>query len=205
VFERDGVPEAMLMDHGTPWWNMHSESGWTWLTVWLMRQGIGLHLSGYRHPQTQGKVERSHGSMEAAMVRRRKAEGQAWQTWLDAFREEYNQVRPHEALGMEVPARRWHRSRRDFQAHPPAWDYPDPAQVRTVPENGGIRLQGRDYFVSRALIGERVQLQWLEDRVLVFFCNTVVREFDLHTGASYGIDYGQMDRVRAQGLWAGGS
>ena len=84
-------------------------------------------------------------------------------------------------------------------------DYPDPAQVRTVPENGGIRLQGRDYFVSRALIGERVQLQWLEDRVLVFFCNTVVREFDLHTGASYGIDYGQMDRVRAQGLWAGGS
>src|SRR4029077_18265133 len=55
AFQRCGVPEAMLMDHGTPWWNMKAATGWTWLTVWLMKQGIRLHFSGYRHPQTQGK------------------------------------------------------------------------------------------------------------------------------------------------------
>ena len=70
-FERCGVPEGMLMDHGTPWWNMQAAAGWTWLTVWLMKQGMKLHFSGYRHPQTQGKVERFHGSLEAAAQRRR--------------------------------------------------------------------------------------------------------------------------------------
>ena len=58
AFGECGIPEAMLMDHGTPWWNAKAPTGATWLTVWLMRQGIELHWSGYRHPQTQGKVER---------------------------------------------------------------------------------------------------------------------------------------------------
>ena len=70
AFESCGVPEEMLMDHGTPWWNMKSAAGWTWLSVWIMRQGIQLHFSGYRHPQTQGKVERFHGALGAAMNRR---------------------------------------------------------------------------------------------------------------------------------------
>jgi transposase InsO family protein len=73
VFTRSGVPEAMLMDHGTPWWNMQAAAGWTWLSVWLMKQGIELHFSGYRHPQTQGKVERFHGSLEAARRKRGEA------------------------------------------------------------------------------------------------------------------------------------
>ncbi len=50
AFESCGVPDAMLMDHGTPWWNMKAAAGWTWLTVWIARQGIHLHFSGYRHP-----------------------------------------------------------------------------------------------------------------------------------------------------------
>ncbi len=64
------MPEAMLMDHGTPWWNAKAPTGATWLTVWLMRQGIELHWSGYRHPQTQGKVERFHGSLQRAQKQR---------------------------------------------------------------------------------------------------------------------------------------
>jgi len=47
-----GVPAAMLMDHGTPWWSALAPTGATSLTVWLMKQGIQLHGSGFRHPQT---------------------------------------------------------------------------------------------------------------------------------------------------------
>lgn len=65
AFEQCGVPEAMLMDHGTPWWNWQSFSGRTHLSLWLMRQGIRLCWSGIGHPQTQGKVERFHGSLQA--------------------------------------------------------------------------------------------------------------------------------------------
>jgi transposase InsO family protein len=65
TFESCGLPDAMLMDHGTPWWNANSPWGWTELTVGLMRQGIRIYLSGIGHPQTQGKVERMHGVLHA--------------------------------------------------------------------------------------------------------------------------------------------
>jgi transposase InsO family protein len=201
VFKRDGLPDAMLMDHGTPWWNMQSQSGWTWLTVWLMKQGIRLYLSGYRHPQTQGKIERFNGSLEAAMQKRPKAEGVNWQDWLDAYREEHNHVRPHEALRMEVPAQHWTPSTRVFVAEPKPWQYPNPEHVRKVRENGGISWNGRSYFVSRAFIGENVQLQLLENTVLVWFCQTLIREFDLLSGQSNFIDLGQFDKARTHGLF----
>jgi transposase InsO family protein len=202
AFSQHGLPEAMLMDHGTRWWNMQSPSGWTWLTVWLMRQGIRLHLSGLRHPQTQGKVERLNGSMEAAMRLRPRTEQQSWQAWLDAHRQEHNHVRPHEALNMDVPAQHWSPSARPFERDPRPWDYHDPANVRLVRQNGSIGLGGRCYFVSRAFIGERVQLEFLDDRVVVYFCRTPVREFHLETGTSHHFDFGQFHRARTQALLA---
>jgi len=119
AFSECGVPEAMLMDHGTPWWNANAPTGATWLTVWLMRQGIELHWSGYRHPQTQGKVERFHGSLQRAQGRRGVPDEQR-QQWLDQYRHEYNQVRPHEALGMQTPASRWRPSERRYDPNPRA-------------------------------------------------------------------------------------
>jgi len=202
TFEQCGMPEAMLMDHGTPWWNMQSRSGWTWLTVWLMRHGVSVHLSGLRHPQTQGKVERLNGSMEQAMTLRPKQAGANWQVWLDAHRQEHNHVRPHEALNMDVPAQHWSPSARPFRRDPRPWDYDKPDQVRLVRENGSIGLGGRCYFVSRALIGERVQLEFADGRAIVSFCSTVVREFDLESGASRHIDFGQLSRARVHALLA---
>lgn len=205
AFLEHGMPEAMLMDHGTPWWNMQSGSGWTWLTVWLMRHGIRLYLSGIRHPRTQGKIERLNGSMERAMRRRPKPDGESWQAWLDRHRQEHNQVRPHEALAMEVPAAHWSPSARRFERDPRPWDYAQPENVRLVRENGSIGLRGKCYFVSRALIGERVQLEFFDHRAVVYFCRTPVREFDLQSGASQHFDFGQFTRARAQALLAGGS
>lgn len=200
VFRRDGLPDAMLMDHGTPWWNMQSSSGWTWLTVWLMEQDIRVYLSGYRHPQTQGKIERCNRSLEAAMVKRPKPEGQSWQAWLDEYRHEYNHVRPHEALEMAVPAQRWQPSPRAFQEHPKPWEYPAPANVRKVQENGAVNIGGRRYVVSRAFIGQNVQLEFLDSRVLVWFRRTLIRELDLDSGESYAVDSQAMQRARSQGL-----
>ena len=200
VFRRDGLPEAMLMDHGTPWWNMQSAAGWTWLTVWLMRQGIRLHLSGYRHPQTQGKIERCNGSLEAAMAKRPKPAGQSWRSWLEAYRQEHNHVRPHEALQMDVPAQHWKPSPRTFQPQQQPWEYPDPINVRKVRENGGVSLRGQSYFVSRALIGENVQMEFFENRAIVWFCRTLVREFDFQTGTSYSVQEQHLQPARTQGL-----
>lgn len=202
VFLRDGLPEAMLMDHGTPWWNMHAHNGWTWLLLWLMKQGIRIYLSGFRHPQTQGKVERANGSLEAALQKRHQTPSGAWQTWLDAYRYEYNHVRPHEALQMKVPADRWVSRSRPYQANPPAFDYPDPANVLRVGVNGNVVVKGRAYFISQVFQGENVQLQFLEHRAIVYYCRTIIRELDLVAGTSHYFDLGQAQKARTHGLFS---
>src|SRR5260370_13771402 len=63
AFYSCGVPEAMLMDHGTPWWNQQSPSGRTKLSLWLMRQGIRFCWTAIRPPHTPVQDERFHGSL----------------------------------------------------------------------------------------------------------------------------------------------
>lgn len=177
AFEQHGVPEAMLMDHGTPWWNWQSFSGRTQLSLWLMRQGIKLHWSGVRHPQTQGKVERFHGSLERALVER-DGPGDDVQNWLDAYRREHNYIRPHEALDMQTPAQRWMPSPRSYNPYPPVWEYPEGAWTLKVDCQGTIDIKNRRWRIGKTLAGERVRLQPVEQRFLVYYCNTVVRELD---------------------------
>jgi transposase InsO family protein len=176
AFERCGLPEAMLMDHGTPWWNWQSFSGRTHLSLWLMRQGIRLCWSGIQHPQTQGKVERFHGSLQRALDHRG-ISGEP-QAWLDAYRLEHNQVRPHEALGMQTPAQVWKPSPRPYQPCPPAWVYPEGAWTLKVDCQGTIDIGHRRWRIGKTLAGERVLIQPIEQRYMVFYCNTLVRELD---------------------------
>jgi len=188
AFARCGVPEEMLMDHGTPWWNMKAATGWTWLTVWMVKQGIAVHFSGYRHPQTQGKVERFHGALEAAARRRGWPWGEDRQRWLDEFRFEYNHIRPHEALGMKTPATAWNKSARKYQPQTAAWEYENGAEVRKLGNQGQLHVQGRRWEISRALAGEWVQLVRLEERILVYYCRSLVRELDLTHQRSTAVD-----------------
>jgi transposase InsO family protein len=177
AFQRCGVPEGMLMDHGTPWWSMNSASGWTHLSLWLMRQGIRLHWSGVGHPQTQGKVERFHGSLQRALERRGLV-GQKDQAWLDAYRWEHNHVRPHEALGMQTPATRWCPSPRRYDARPPRWEYPAGAWVLKVDSSGKAKIKGQQWNITAALAGEHVQIVAVDERLLVFYCKTLIRELE---------------------------
>jgi len=178
AFHECGVPEEMLMDHGTPWWNMKASTGATWLTLWLIRQGIRLHFSGYRHPQTQGKVERFHGALAAALNKRGYPAPENRQEWLNRFRQEYNHVRPHEALGMQTPATIWRKSERRYDPKPPRWEYAEGSEVIRVSSAGRICINGRSWEISRALAGEWVQLIRLEEKVLVYYCRSLVRELD---------------------------
>lgn len=177
TFEADGLPEALLMDHGTPWYNGWSPWGWTELSVWIMQQGVRIYLSGVRHPETQGKVERMHESLQQA-IRKRKA--QVTQQWLDEFRYEYNHMRPHEGIGMVTPAERWRPSVRCFQAQPREWAYPADWEVHRLSGAGQLNWRGR-WEISNALRNQLVGLQRCGDRVVVYFCNVPLREIDLRT------------------------
>jgi len=176
AFREGGVPEAMLMDHGVPWWSARSPSGFTHLRVWLMKQGIALYGSGIRHPQTQGKVERFHGELQRALDRRGLPHNV--QAWLEKFRWEHNHLRPHEALGMRTPAQLWQPSPRRFDPQPPAWEYPREAKVLKVDCQGKVDAWGQRWLIGQALSGERIGLQRFGDRAHVYYCATLIRELD---------------------------
>ena len=187
AFQDCGVPQAMLMDHGIPWWSTLAPGGMTGLTLWLMKQGIELHWSGRRHPQTQGKVERFHGELERAL-HARNAPRQEPQAWLDQFRWEHNYVRPHEALGMDTPAQRWQKSERRYDPHPARWEHPAGSWVRKVDSSGKLRLKDRHWKIGGALTGEWVRLEQVGERILVYYCRTLVRELDLSSQRSTAVE-----------------
>ena len=182
AFVECGLPHAMLMDHGVPWWSWAGpQAATTGLALWLMKQGIRLHWSGIRHPQTQGKVERFHGSLQRALDKRGMGE-ESPQLWLDSYRWEHNHLRPHEALGMKTPASRWQPSLRRYDANPPRWLYPEGSWVLKVDCQGKLDIRDTRWRVGRALAGEWVQIVEVEagisSRLQVYYCNALIRELD---------------------------
>ena len=188
TFERYGVPEAMLMDHGVPWWSTTNGHGLTRLAVFLLRQGIQLIYGAVGHPQTQGKVERFHRTLKHTLWHQGVPDTLAgFTTALAAFRAVYNTVRPHEALDMAVPATRYRPSPRAYQPAPPPWAYPAGADVRALNGAGCVTYAGRRYFVCEALAHEPVQCEAFANRVLVRFRHMYIREIYLDTGRTTAV------------------
>jgi transposase InsO family protein len=182
-FREVGMPQALLMDHGTPWWTPGSRIGFTVLTVWLLKLGIGVHFCGFRHPQTQGKVERWHGSLERAMRWRGfPSEFAEQQGWLESFRRQYNEQRPHQARGMQPPARFWRPSERSYPEKIREWEYPAGVRLERLNQQGMLSWQGRRWFVCEALANELVRVEELDERLLVWFCQKLICEIDRRAG-----------------------
>jgi transposase InsO family protein len=187
-FEAYGLPEAMLMDHGTPWWNSGNEHGLTRFSVGLIKQGINLIYGSIGHPQTQGKVERFHRTMKHAMKHRgvpQSVEGIA--DALRHFRQVYNEIRPHEALDMDVPSARYRPSPRPFNPYPPEWEYPEGSDIRRVNPPGSLHYRGRRYHVSKALVNEWVWCREIENRLLVTYRHMYIRQIELDTGRTTAV------------------
>jgi transposase InsO family protein len=158
LFRRYGLPERILCDNGPPWG--HSETRYTALGVWLLRIGVGVAHGRPCHPQTQGKDERFHRTLNAEVIQGRLFHGlDGCQRHFDQWREVYNHQRPHEALGLEVPAQRYQPSERCFPEILPQWEYSPGDAVRKVQTDGSINFRGREYDVGQAFRGERVAVR----------------------------------------------
>jgi transposase InsO family protein len=187
-FQQAGVPQEMLMDHGSTWYANNTEHGLTWLSIWLIKQGITLRYSGVHHPQTQGKVERFHRTLkERTEHRGAPATMSEWQRWAKEMRQEYNEQRPHEALGMRTPGQVYSRENlRPYQTHPREWEY-DGGEVRRLDNEGGFSKYGSWYFVCQALAKELVRVDEFDSKLTVTFRHLTIREIDLHTRSSTAV------------------
>jgi transposase InsO family protein len=185
VFRRYGLPARMTMDNGSPWGSSNKPGAHTHFTIWLLRLGVAVSHSRPYHPQTQGKDERFHRTLQAELLRYATLRTLAQcQLEFDRWRDLYNCQRPHEALGMQVPASRYSPSRRPFPEVLPPVDYDTSDIVRKVRGWGHIRYHDRDYFIGQAFKGLHVALRYTatEGVLDVYFCQH--RLFQINVVAS---------------------
>jgi transposase InsO family protein len=160
VFERYGLPRRILADNGPPWGTAGSGAVHTPLTVWLLDLEIGVVHGRPYHPQTQGKEERFHRSLKAEALEGRRFENlQQAQQAFDAWREIYNGKRPHEGIGLAVPASRYSMSPRPMPEHIAPPEYEPGVPVRKVSAGGEISLFGRSFACAKAFAGRSVALR----------------------------------------------
>ena len=185
TFRRYGLPEKMLMDNGSPWGD-DWEHPYTPLTVWLLRLGTGLIHARPLHPETNGKEERFHRTLKAELLQGRiYSDFDRMQQSFDDWRQIYNHERPHQALNMGVPARRYQVSPRVFPEVLPPIEYAPSDQVRNVQQNGWIAFQGKKFRISKAFRGYPVALRATaqDGHWEVYFCTHKINQIDLTSDA----------------------
>ena len=178
TFRKYGLPESILIDNGTPWGSYQETRSYTFLEVWMMHLGMQVIHSRPYHPQTLGKDERLHRTLEAELLQGLTlANLQECQTYFDRWRHMYNTERPHEALGMDVPAAHYQPSPRPFPEVLPPILYPPHAIVRKVDVTGRISFHGRTFRVGKAFRGQPVALYPTEKEGVyeVYFCQQRVK------------------------------
>jgi transposase InsO family protein len=159
AFRRYGLPRTLITDNGSPWGDGPG-SPWTPLGVFLIDQGIIISHSRPYHPQTMGKDERFHRSLKAeALSGPPFADLPTARRRLAHWREVYNRQRPHEALGLAVPADRYSASPREYRPTVPPFDYAPDDQLRRVQLGGWISFQGREIRLPKAFKGRQIALR----------------------------------------------
>ena len=185
IFRCYGLPDRMVMDNGSPW-GSDEDHHYTPLTVWLLRLGIAVSHGRPYHPQTQGKDERFHRTLKAEVLQGRTfVDLTQCQRTFDPWRTLYNLERPHEALGMAVPASRYQVSSRSFPETLPPVEYGPDDLVRRAGDRGRISVFGRDFKVGRAFKGLPVALRPTADdgTFNVFFMTYNIAQINLSQGA----------------------
>ena len=187
TFRRYGLPDAFYTDNGSPWGDS-SGVHWTGLKVWLLKLGVRVIHARPCHPQARGKNERFHRTLkDEVFAMRRFRDLPDVQRALDAWRTVYNLERPHESLGMDVPASRYRPSSRTMPDQLPKVEYDSGEIVRTASSTRHyISFKGRMWRVPGAFAGECLAIRPLnsDGHYGIFFASWQVASIDLTAGKS---------------------
>ena len=158
IFRQYGLPERIRCDNGAPFGG-GGPTGLTRLSAWWVKLGIEVEFITPGRPCENGAHEQFHRVYKAEVARapaRRRAEQQRRSNrWLRV----YNEERPHEALGLKVPASRYRPSQRQMPKAIEHWNYPAGWIRRWVKGNGEISWRGTRRFVGEALVRDYVGLK----------------------------------------------
>ena len=166
VFERlfgeYGLPQRIRSDNGVPF-ATQALGRLSVLAVWWIRLGILPDLIEPGSPHQNGRHERMHLTLKRECTRPPRPTRGQQQRCFDRWRQEYNTLRPHEALADATPASVYRPSPRPYPARLPPLEYPGHYEVRRVSRNGGIRWHKHWVNVSQTLGEEYVGLVEIDD------------------------------------------
>lgn len=187
AFREYGLPRVIRTDNGSPFASSSALAGLSSLSVRWFKLGIVVERIEPGHPEQNGRHERMHRTLKAETTRPPAANSTDQQALFDRFRHEYNEQRPHEALGQRPPGELYQSSSRPYPDRLPQPEYPGHYEVRSVHPGGEIKWQGRYLFLSEALGGERVGLEEYEDGLwAVYFGGLCLARFDERERKLYG-------------------
>jgi len=164
LFKEYGLPQRIRTDNGVPF-ATNTLARLSSLSAWWVRLGVLPELIEPGKPQQNGRHERMHRTLKAETTRPAAGSLAAQQRKFNAFREEFNNERPHEALDMQTPACLYQPSVREMPNKIPPLEYPDRFEVRYVSANGGIRWNRGWINVSIVCVGEYVGLEEIDDGI----------------------------------------
>lgn len=157
VFLEYGLPERIRSDNGAPF-GVKGGCGLTELAVWWIELGIQSERIDPGRPQQNGRHERMHRTLQEATMDPPASTARQQQRRMEEFRRDYNERRPHQALGQQVPASLYTPSPRLYRGGTLEPDY-GAWPVRKVIDGGQIRWRSRKIFLSHALTGKVVGLE----------------------------------------------
>ena len=139
-----------------------------------MQLGIAHQRIRPSSPQENGVHERMHRTLERQAIKPVRQTCTAQQRNFDAFRREYNEDRPHEALGQRTPASQHTASKRPYPARLPSPVYPGHFLVKTITSAGTFRCGKRLIYVANALTNQRIGMEESDDDVWSIYFHTVL-------------------------------
>ena len=178
LFREVGLPAAIRSDNGSPF-SSTGVHGLCGLSVWWIRLGIQHQRITPGHPEENPCHERMHRTLKAETARPPASSRRAQQRRFNLFRQEYNEIRPHEALGGDPPGSRWQPSTRPYPSRLPEPQYPGHLETRLVSNAGTFRFKKHQLFLSQALNQEWIGLEEIEDGVWsVYFYDVLLARLD---------------------------
>jgi len=145
-------------------------------------------LSAFAESLQNGVHKRMHRTLKEEATIPPGNSLRAQQKKFDDFREEFNHVRPHEAIGMKRPGEIYQASERKMPKRIEIYDYPAHFLVRRVSRDGTIRVFSNQVFVSNTLQEDYVGLEEVADGVFdLYFCFYQIGRYDLQSNKIQGI------------------
>ena len=181
TFKEFGLPGVIRTDNGVPFASAHAIYGLSKLSVWWLRLGIQIERIKPGHPQQNGRHERMHLTLKKDATKPAAANVLQQQARFDTFIEQYNQERPHQGLGMKVPADVYRPSPRRYRGLEEL-TYPFHDQTIAVTRCGRICFKGRKVNLSHVFAGQNVGVTQVGERIwLVTFMQYDLGYFDDET------------------------